>query len=84
MAEILFDSTSFASSQHHLDPEKTLEMIFISRAFTAYQMTALIMERLKDAVKKYDAKIVVISDIVELFLDKDIPDEEAEQVIIKL
>ena len=65
---------------HHLDPKQALERIYLSRAFTAYQMTALIMERLKDAVEKYNAKLVVISDIAGLFLDKDIPDEEARHV----
>ena len=65
---------------HHLDPKKALAKIYISRAFTAYQMTALIMERLKDAVEKYDAKVVIISDIGGLFLDKDIHEEEATRV----
>jgi phage gp36-like protein len=65
---------------HHLDSKKTLEKIYLSRAFTAYQMTSLIMERLKDAVEKYTAKLVIISDIAGLFLDKDIPEEEARHV----
>jgi hypothetical protein len=65
---------------HHLDPKQTLDKIFLARAFTAYQMTALIMERLKDAVEKYNAKLVIISDIAGLFLDKDIHDEEAKRV----
>ena len=65
---------------HHLDPKQALNRIYLSRAFTAYQMTALIMERLKDAVEKYNAKLVIISDIAGLFLDKDIPDEEARRV----
>ena len=65
---------------HHLDPKQALDRIYLSRAFTAYQMTALIMERLKDAVEKYSAKLVIISDIAGLFLDKDIPDEEARRV----
>jgi|WetSurMetagenome_2_1015567.scaffolds.fasta_scaffold09631_6 hypothetical protein len=65
---------------HHLDPKQALDKIYLSRAFTAYQMTALIMERLKDAVEKYDAKVVIISDVGGLFLDKDIPEEEATRV----
>jgi len=64
----------------HLDPKQALNKIFLSRAFTAYQMTALIMERLKGFVEKYDAKVVIISDIAGLFLDKDIPEEEATRV----
>jgi len=65
---------------HQLNPREVLERIYISRAFTAYQMTALIMEKLKETVKKYDAKLVIISDIAGLFLDKDIPDEEARRI----
>ncbi len=65
---------------HHMDPRQVLNRIYLSRAFTAYQMTTLIMEHLKDAVERYNAKIVVISDVAALFLDKDIPEEEAKSV----
>jgi hypothetical protein len=65
---------------HHLDPKQTLDRIFLARAFTAYQMTAILMERLNDAVEKYHAKVIIVSDIAGLFLDKDIPDEEARRV----
>ena len=65
---------------HHLDPKQVLDRIYLSRAFTAYQITSLIMEHLRDAVAKYNTKLVIISDIAGLFLDKDIPDEEAERV----
>ena len=65
---------------HQLDPKKTLKRIYISRAFTAYQLTSLILEKLDEVVKRYDAKLVVISDIAGLFLDKEIPDEEAGRV----
>jgi len=69
---------------HHLDPKQALDKIYISRAFTAYQLTSLIMERLKDAVEKYSAKLVVVSDIAGLFLDKDIPGEEARNVFSQI
>jgi hypothetical protein len=63
-----------------LNPGKVLDRIFLSRAFTAYQMTTLIMEQLKDAIEKYNTKLVIISDIAGLFLDKDIPEEESRSV----
>jgi hypothetical protein len=69
---------------HHLDPTQALDKIFLSRAFTAYQMTSLIMERLKGAVEKYNTKLVIISDIAGLFLEKDIPDEEARRVFSQI
>ena len=65
---------------HQLNPKEVLEHIYISRAFTAYQMTSLIMEKLKETVKRYDTKLVVISDIAGFFLDRDIPGEEARRV----
>jgi hypothetical protein len=65
---------------HRLDPKQTLEHIYISRAFTAYQMTALILEKLKEIIKQYDAKLAIISDIAGFFLDKDIAETEARRV----
>lgn len=65
---------------HHLDPKQALDKIYLSRAFTAYQATSLIMEHLKDAVEKYRSQLIVISDIAGLFMDKDIPGEEARNV----
>jgi hypothetical protein len=65
---------------HQLNPTETLEHVFISRAFTAYQLTSLIMEKLEDTIKKYDAKLVVISDIAGFFLDSDVPQEEAQRI----
>jgi len=64
---------------HRLDPRKVLDNIFISRAFTAYQATHLIMH-LKEAIKKYNAKLVIISDIAGFFLDTDIPEVEALRI----
>jgi len=65
---------------HQLDPKQTLERIYLSRAFTAYQMTALILEKLKETVKRYDAKVVIISDIAGFFLDKNVQEYEARRV----
>ena len=65
---------------HLLNPRQALERIFISRAFTAYQLTSLILDKLEETVQKYNAKLVVISDIAGFFLDNDIPNEEAQKV----
>ncbi len=65
---------------HQLDPRQALNRIFISRAFTAYQLTSLIMEKLEETVKAYNAKVVIISDIAGFFLDEDVANEEAERV----
>jgi len=65
---------------YHLNPKQVLGNIYLSRAFTAYQATSLIMHHLREAIKKYNAKLVIISDIAGFFLDKDIPEDEAQRI----
>lgn len=64
----------------HLNPKQVLDNIYISRAFTAYQATSLIMDYLKESIKKYNAKLVIISDIAGYFLDTDILEDEAQRI----
>ncbi len=68
---------SAVAQRYNLDPQSTLERIFVSRAFTAYQLSALIFETLENAFKQYRSKLVLISDITALFLDRDVPTREA-------
>ncbi len=75
----LYQIAQFAQI-HSLNPKKVLDNIFISRAFTAYQLSSLITHQLKEAIKKYDVKLVLISDIAGFFLDKDIPEYEANRI----
>jgi len=79
----LYDVSCIAQ-RHKLDPREVLERIFISRAFTAYQMTSLVLDGLQSAVEKYASKLVIISDIVGLYLDKDVPKKEAREVFNQL
>jgi DNA repair protein RadA len=65
---------------HQLNPQEVLKRIFISRAFTAYQLTSLILDKLEEAVKTYNAKLVVISDMAGFFLSNDVAHEEAQRV----
>jgi DNA repair protein RadA len=65
---------------HNLNPEKILKKIHIARAFTAYQITSLILEKLKETVNKYNAKLVIISDILRYYCDNDIDPEESYQI----
>jgi Rad51 len=68
----------------HLNPKQVLDNIYLSRAFTAYQATSLIMHHIKEAIKKYNSKLVIISDIAGFFLDKDIPEDEAQRIFSKV
>jgi hypothetical protein len=67
-----------------LEPGSVLEKILVSRAFTAYQLTALVFEKLEKALKKYRAKLVVISDITELFLDRGVSRIEGREIFMKM
>lgn len=79
----LYQTTRLARI-HHLDPKQALDRIYISRAFTAYQMASLILQKLEDAVTAYDAKLVIISDIAAMFIDKDVKDEEAKRIYTQI
>lgn len=65
---------------YNLNPTKILKKIHIARAFTAYQITTLILEKLKETVRKYNAKLVIISDILRYYCDKEIDKEERYQI----
>lgn len=75
---------SLFSRLHNLDPREALEKIYISRAFTAYQLTSLIFEKMQKALKKFESKLVVVSDISGLFLDRDVPKTEARDIFNSL
>ncbi len=62
-----------------LDPEETLKNIWVSRAFTSYQLTALITEKLSELLNRLNSRLVVISDIATLYCDSDIELFEAKR-----
>jgi hypothetical protein len=43
-------------------------------------MTELILQKLEEAVKTCNAKLVIVSDIAAMFLDKDVEEEEAKRI----
>jgi hypothetical protein len=47
-------------------------------------MTAIVLEKLKETVVRFDSKLLVISDIAGLYLDKDVPPKEAKDVFNQL
>lgn len=67
-----------------LDSRTVLEKISVSRAFTAYQLSSLILEDLDSALKGNKAGLLIVSDIASLFLDRDVPKIEAEELFIKI
>ena len=79
----LYDISTIAQS-YELDPRAVLERIFISRAFTAYQLTSLVLEKLQKAIKIYDSKLVILSNFAQLYLDKDMSRKESQEIFIQL
>lgn len=77
-------AVSAIAQNHGIAPQSALKKIFVSRAFTAYQLSSLIFETLEDAVKQYKSKLVLISDLTALFLDRDVPTKEAVDVFGKV
>ena len=71
---------SHIAQLHRLDPRQVLERTYISRAFTAHQMTSMILDKLEEVALKYYAKLVIVSDIAGLYLDKDVQAEESREV----
>lgn len=79
----LYDVSVFAQVCA-LDPREVLGNIFVSRAFTTYQLTSLIFEQLQHAIEYYDSKVVVLSNLAQLYLDSDVPKKEAQEVFLQL
>ncbi len=67
-----------------LDSRKVLERIYVSRAFTAYQLSALVLEKFESFLNRKRSKLVFVSDIASLFFDRDIPKVEARDLFMKV
>jgi hypothetical protein len=79
----LFDPyyISDRSVEHSLDTEKVLERLHVSRAFTHHQLTCIITDKLPLAIKKFRAKLIVVSDITQLYCDPDIQGDDKEDAL---
>ena len=77
-------AVSAMAQEYGLEPKSVLEKFLISRAFTAYQLTALVFEKLEEALRRYRSKLVVVSDIAGLFLDRDVPKIEGRDIFFKM
>lgn len=67
-----------------LDPKAVLEKIYVSRAFTAYQLSSLILDKLEPFLNRKKSRLLVVSNITLLFLDRDIPKTEAKDLFMKV
>lgn len=66
----IYQCTDFAKL-YGMNVNKVLQNIISSRAFTVYQLANLIANELAKAIRQYNSKIVIISDLLYFFTDKD-------------
>ncbi|AFU59700.1 hypothetical protein Ngar_c27790 [Candidatus Nitrososphaera gargensis Ga9.2] len=64
----LYQCVNFAR-QYGMDIRTVLRRIIISRAFTIYQLAGLVIRKLPEVIHQFSTKIVVISDLLNMFLD---------------
>ena len=67
--------------RYRLDMRETLDSVNVARAFTAYQMTSLIVDRLEKEVERTRSGTVIVSCFTDLFHDKDMWWSESFQLI---
>lgn len=70
-----------AAKRLNLDPHPLLRRLFVARAFTVYQLGALVARRLKPALEKYPGALGVIFDPLALCMDQDISRSEVLRVL---
>ena len=65
----------------YLDRDKVLREIKISRAFTCYQLVNLIVDKLPMLLREQNVGLVVISNVLDLFLDSEIDLNEIKHTV---
>lgn len=69
--------------QYGLNVGKVLDGIISSRAFTVYQLTNIIIYDLAEAIKRYDAKLVVITNLLHFFTSEPYLDSKEMERILR-
>jgi len=64
------------------DQRETLEHVKISRAFTVYQLSALLQDKLEPLIEKHRPRTLIIGMFPRLFFDPDVSTKES-QVLLK-
>jgi hypothetical protein len=73
------DKISRYAQTNHLNPQSVRQRIYNFSAFTAYQLTSLIVDKLEEKMLSCNAKLVVVSDIANLFINSVFPKEETQR-----
>jgi hypothetical protein len=65
----LYQCVSFAR-QYGMEIRSVLRSIVVSRVFTIYQLAGLVVRKLQEVIQRFDAKLVVVSDLLKMFTDE--------------
>ena len=80
----IYQCTSYAR-QYGMNLTKVLDGIIVSRAFTIYQLTSLVMTEMPEAVKRFGAGLVVISGLLDMFNeDPQVDRQEARRLVCEI
>ncbi len=64
----------------NISPEKALKQIYISRAFTCHQIKSLILNKLWNAIEKFDPSQIIITGLPKLFSQSDLRNSEIKKI----
>jgi len=64
-----------------IDQRQTLEHVQISRAFTVYQFSTLLQDKLEPLIKKHRPRTLIIGMFPRLFFDPDISTRESQTLL---
>ena len=78
----LYQCVDFAQQYGH-DVNKILNGIISSRAFTVYQLANTIIKELHNAIRQYDVKIIVITNLLCYFTNDPYLDTHEMKIILK-
>jgi hypothetical protein len=76
----VYQTVNFAR-QYGMDFRQVLNRIIVTRTFTIHQLKSTLSHELTKAIQKYQAGIVVIPGLLDLFDDPNIKQKEAKRVI---
>jgi hypothetical protein len=79
-SDVFYQCVNFAR-QYGLDIKKVLQGIMITRAFTIYQLADLIIYQLPIMIQQFNTKVIVISDLLNMFTQEHDPNIDYNEAI---
>lgn len=77
----VYQCVNFAR-QYGMDVRPVLRSIILSRTFTIYQLAGVIVRKLPQLIQQFNAKMVVISDLLKMFIeDPTVKSHEARYLL---